>query len=216
MFYGVGTRLGLVIFLVACSGPGRAPASAAAPTPSNPAAPARGSAVPAPAPAGTPAEATGSGSNATDTAQGDASGEEDETQILGLEAIGPLRFDSSGPELVKHLGAPRAKSPPILEGATGAYYSSWSWPGVAAGMAADKPPGPWKARSITVSAPSKLATKAGIRIGSSRKEVEAKYRRGSMDQGAPETLLVGSPYGGMYFTFKNGVVTEIAIGVFAF
>jgi len=118
--------------------------------------------------------------------------------------------------MVKHLGAPQKRSKGSYEGATGAYASWWSWPGVEVGMVADKPAGPWKARSIQVSAPIKLATKAGIRIGSPRKDVLAKYKPGSMDQGDPESLVVGSPYGGMYFSFKDDVVTEIGIGIFAF
>ena len=207
---------------MACGGAGRAPASAPvaqassatttattspapAPTPS-----------PAPAPTPSPAPAPPSPAAGTPAEAGDAAGEEDETKILDVEAIGPLRFGSSGAQLVKHLGAPKTKSPGGYEGATGAYNSWWSWPGVGASMVADKPTGPWLARSIQVSAPSKLATKAGIRIGSTRKEVEAKYRRGSMDQGEPGSFLAGSPYGGLYFTFKDDVVTEIGLGVFAF
>ena len=145
-----------------------------------------------------------------------AAPEEDETKILDLEAIGPLRWNMTGAEMVKHLGAPQKKWPESYEDATGAYASWWSWPGVEVGIVAAKPAGPWKARSIQVSAPRKFATKAGIRIGSTRKEVEAKYRRGSMDQGGPDSFLVGSPYGGMYFSFKDGVVTELGIGIFGF
>lgn len=224
------TRFGLVIFfLVACGGPGRAPATPPAPVASaapagdpvapagNPAAPAGNPAAPAGNPAAPAEEATvGAGSGEAGAAAGAAAAEEDETQILEVEAIGPLQFGSRGTDLVKHLGAPKTKSPGSYEGATGGYVSWWSWPGVGATMVAGKPTGPWLARSIQVSAPSKLATKAGIRIGSSRKEVEAKYQRGSMDQGEPESFLAGSPYGGMYFTFKDGVVTEIGLGVFAF
>lgn len=191
------TRLALVIVLVACGGTARAPApvarSAAAETAPDSA---------QPEPAGPGAEGEGV--------------EEDDTRILDDEAIGPLRFGASDAEILELLGAPKDRSPAVLEGATGAYYSSWSWPGVTLGMMADETHGPWKARLIEVTAPSKLATKAGIRIGSSRTEVEARYRRGQMDRGEPEELLVGSPYGGLFFTFKDGVVTSMSIGVFAF
>jgi hypothetical protein len=143
-------------------------------------------------------------------------GEESETKILEVEAIGPLRFGASDAEIQKAMGPPADQSPPEEEGATGGYYSAWSWPGVTLGMTADKPGGPWKARSIEVAAPSKLATRAGIHIGSTRAEVEARYRPGQMDRKEPESFLAGSPYGGLYFTFKDGVVTSMAIGVFAF
>jgi hypothetical protein len=83
-------------------------------------------------------------------------------------------------------------------------------------MVAEKTSGPWRVRRIGVSAPSKYATKEGIRIGSTRKEVEAKYQKSKSDSGEPDAMLVGSPYGGLLFTFKDGVVTGMSIGVFAF
>jgi hypothetical protein len=221
-------RLGLLIFLAACGGAGQpaatatAPAAAATPPPVTAAAPAvtatTDSAAPAGAlaPQGDPAPPSNPAPPAPAPPATAPTEEEDETKILELEAIGPLRWNMTGAEMVKHLGAPQKKSKGSYEGATGAYASWWSWPGVGAGMVSDKPAGPWVARSIQVSAPRKLATKAGIRIGSTRKEVEAKYKRGSMDQGEPESFLVGSPYGGMYFWFKDGVVKEIGLGIFAF
>jgi len=179
----------LLLALAACGGASHAPAS-----------PTAGSADPA-----------GSAGSAAESG-----GEESETKILDVEAIGPLRFGATDAEIQKALGPPADQSPPEEEGATGGYYSAWSWPGVTLGMTADKPGGPWKARSIEVAAPSKLATRAGIHIGSTRAEVEARYRPGQMDRKEPESFLAGSPYGGLYFTFKDGLVTSMAIGVFAF
>jgi hypothetical protein len=187
-------RFGLLalLALAACGGASHAPAS-----------PAAGS-----------GDSTGSAGSAGSAAE--AGGEESETKILDVEAIGPLRFGAGDAEILKLMGPPADQSPPEEEGATGGYYSAWSWPGVTLGMTADKPGGPWKARSIEVAAPSKLATKAGIHVGSTRAEVESKYRPGQMDRHEPESLLVGSPYGGLYFTFKDGLVTSMAVGVFAF
>ena len=78
--------------------------------------------------------------------------------------------------LVKALGAPRSKTPPGEEAAYGAIVRSWSWPGVDATMVSNQKTGQWRARSIIVRAPIKLATKAGVRIGSTRKQVEARYK----------------------------------------
>jgi hypothetical protein len=138
------------------------------------------------------------------------------TKIIYEEAFGGLRFDIDGAAARKLLGAPKQKTEPDIEGATGSYYSYWTWPGVAMGMVANEATGPWRARTVEIKAPSQLATKAGIRIGSARKAVEAKYLGNKYAQGSPESLVVGSPYGGLVFEFENDVVTSMSIGIFAF
>jgi hypothetical protein len=134
-----------------------------------------------------------------------------------MEAIGPLRATMTDKELVAVLGAPRAKQPPVAEAATGAWVSSWTWRGASALMSGDTNQGPWQARDVSVSAPSSYATKRGIRIGSTRADVERLYPRSLDDQQQdPDTYVVGSIYGGMLFSFTRDRVSAISIGVFAF
>jgi hypothetical protein len=217
-------RTGLLLLLsllpIACGGAGH-PAGPRTGATATVVVPGAGADVPAdlqlqPQPQSQPEPAAGAPGDDEVLAGGDGADAEDSTKIVELEAFGPLRFGATEAEIRKVLGAPKERSKPTLEGATGGYYSAWSWAGADADMVADKASGPWRARRIGVSAPSKYATKEGIRIGSTRKEVEAKYKKSKSDSGDPDSLLVGSPYGGLLFMFKDGVVTAMSIGVFGF
>lgn len=133
------------------------------------------------------------------------------------EAIGPLHARMTAKELIAVLGAPRAKQPPVNEGATGEWVSTWAWRGASALMVADTKKGPWHARDVSVTALSSYATKQGIRVGSTRADAERLYPRSPDNpQQDPDTYVVGSVYGGMLFSFARDRVTAISIGVFAF
>jgi hypothetical protein len=148
----------------------------------------------------------------------------DDDKLLDVEAIGPLRWGQGEGDVIKALGAPRKKPPPVEEGATGEFASSWKWADVEVEMVADKPKGPWKARLIILKAPSgpeargpsTYATARGIKLGSSRADVAAAYPKSKEGDNDPKEFLVGSPYGGLLFRFKGDVVAEILLGPLAF
>jgi hypothetical protein len=107
----------------------------------------------------------------------------------------------------------------VSEAATGGWASAWRWSsaGVEIVMTADAQRGPWRARNIAIAAPSKLATRRGIRIGSARAELAKKYKRSDDDEGSdPKRYLAGSWYGGLLFTLGDDKVTSVTLGVFAF
>ncbi|MEO8550378.1 MAG: hypothetical protein ABI678_10405 [Kofleriaceae bacterium] len=138
--------------------------------------------------------------------------------ILETESFGALKVESEEAELVRTLGPPKKKSKPQEEGATGDFVSDWTWDGASVSMASETKKGPWKARLITLTKGSKLATSKGIHLGSTRAEVEKAYTRSEEDDGTKkDQYLVGSLYGGLLFGFdKANKVSEMSMGPFAF
>ncbi len=179
---------------------------------------------PAPAPRPMPVVAVAVDAAPIDAAPIDASvpvvvdaPEEGEVSILDTEALGGLKIGDDEAAVIGKLGKPSSKSVPQLEGATADYASNWKWPTASVNMVAETATAPARARLISISKSSKLETSRGIRIGSTRADVEKVYKRSEDDDGSqPESYLVGSMYGGLLFTFAAGKVTAIAIGPFAF
>ena len=148
----------------------------------------------------------------------------DPDKLLDVEKVGPLRWDQPEADVIKALGTPQRKKAPEEEGATGMFVSTWTWPDIDIEMAADTAKGPWKVRLITVKAPTgpqargplTYATARGIKLGSSRTDVAAAYPESAEGDKDPNEFLVGSPYGGLLFRFKSGVVAEMLLGPMAF
>lgn len=71
--------------------------------------------------------------------------------------------------------------------------------------------------SITLTSPCTLATKQGIRIGSTEQEVRKAYRKdwNREDSASSENFVAGSIYGGIIFQFQDGKVTRIFLGAAA-
>lgn len=146
---------------------------------------------------------------------GSEGGEADFT-LYNSESLGPLHAGMSDKEIVAALGKPKKKAKPQEEGATGAWVSTWTWSDASAVMTGDNKTGPTQARNVEVHGASKLATKKGIRIGSTRAEVEKAYPRSADDKAQPNSYLAGSMYGGLRFALENNRVAAIEIGAFAF
>ncbi len=148
----------------------------------------------------------------------------DADKLLDVEKIGPLRWDLPEADVIKALGTPQRKKAPEQEGATGMFVSTWTWPDIDIEMAADQAKAPWKVRLVTLKAPtgpqargpSTYATARGIKLGSSRADVAAAYPKSDEGGDDPNELLVGSPYGGLLFVFKDNVVAEMVLGPMAF
>jgi hypothetical protein len=70
--------------------------------------------------------------------------------------------------------------------------------------------------SIILTAPCALATKQGIRIGSTEQEVKKVYKKDwNREDSSQDSFVAGSVYGGIIFQFHNGKVNQIFLGAAA-
>ncbi|HUS31206.1 MAG TPA: hypothetical protein VMZ53_22000 [Kofleriaceae bacterium] len=159
------------------------------------------------------------GATAGSSDAGVAADKLDYEHILDWETIGPFKLGMDEANVVKLVGAPKKKAFPVEEGATGEFVSGWEWPalGLTLEMASDRRTGPFHVRSIEIYPPSTYATSRGAKIGMSSAALPALYVR-NLDEGRedPRDYLVGSPYGGLLITFKDGKAVSIFLGAMAF
>ena len=199
-------RVALVALLVAC----RRPAPVAAPpSPPRVAAIAIDTAVPVDAaeePDGEPADAPWEEADANLA----------ESFPVEKQSIGPLRIGMTDKQVVRLLGKPMEKSPPVMMGATGEFMSHWEYPGVFLQMAANTEKGPTRVSSIEITAPSAYRTPEGIGIGSTRAEIVAVYGPYIGHSNDPKFVLVGSVYFGLAFAVDEDRVTSVFLGAMAF
>jgi len=135
------------------------------------------------------------------------------------EPIGKLRLGLSEVEVKKAIACARKRGPERLWGADGAYHQKWVYAdcGITLGMVSEKKGAPKEVESITVVSPSDLATKSGIRIGSTEHEVRKAYAShwNKEDSTPSKTFVAGSVYGGLMFDFETGKVSRIFLGAAA-
>ncbi len=184
------TSAGVVLLLSACGG-------AAAPT------------VSGPAPT---AAATGAGAGAGATPTADATSEK----------IGGIGLGDSIEAVTAAFGPPARKGAAEEWAASGEFVAAWEWPdrGLKLDMAAGSADGEPRVGGITVSAPSQLTTSRGVGLGATRAEVEKVYAAfrtvgrepGEPDPSSVDTLVIGSVYGGTFFSFTDGKLTGIFVG----
>jgi hypothetical protein len=140
---------------------------------------------------------------------------------LSDETIGPLRDGMGTIEVVDLLGAPPEKGEIFEEGATGMWVQEWKYPnaGVSLWMHADTERGAQSIAAITVKAPCEYATKRGIKVGSTRAELDKAYGDVKDQDGfgddEPGSFVAGSVYGGIIFGLEDGKVSEIFMGAAA-
>jgi len=142
-----------------------------------------------------------------------------EADILTEERIGGLRIGLHESDLKKFIDCDLKRGPETLWGADGAYHKTWQSPvcGLKLGMVSEKRGGKKSIESITLTAPCTLATKRGIRIGSTEQEVRKAYKKdwNKEDSRQSESFVAGSIYGGIIFQFRNGKVSQIFLGAAA-
>lgn len=148
--------------------------------------------------------------------------EKDPFTLLTEERIGTLYVGMPEAEVKKAISCRASRGREILEHATGEWVAEWKYPdcGIILKMASEKKRAPKSVSSITVSHPCTLATKQGIRIGSTEEEVLKSYGQYQDEESLlfstkGEQFVAGSIYGGMIFTFKKGRVTGIFLGAAA-
>ena len=138
------------------------------------------------------------------------------------ETIGGISLGLDAARIHELLGPPDAKGEMVEMGATGEFEADWTWPakGLVLRMAAPTATDAPHVSAITIRAPSDLRTSRGVGVGSARADVEATYAAylgkgrepDEPDTTSPTQLIVGSIYGGTFFTFAGGKVTEIFVG----
>lgn len=138
---------------------------------------------------------------------------------LAEERIGTLSIGLSETDLKKSINCPLKRGKDILWGADGAYHQTWKCAdcGLEIGMVSEKRGATKMIESLTITAPSTLTTKRGIRIGSTEQEVRKAYRRewNKEDSTNNGNFVAGSIYGGIIFQFRDGMVCQIFLGAAA-
>lgn len=136
--------------------------------------------------------------------------------LMKNDGIGPVRLGSSSDDVRKALGDPELKSQAGVSEVDGQRHQQWTYKkeGIVIDMVTEF--GKQKVAMITVSAPSKLRTKRGVGIGSTRDAVKSAYAA-EIDPSSsdPQTIVAGTVYGGLIFGLENGRVTSIVLGAVA-
>lgn len=141
-------------------------------------------------------------------------------KLLESEGLGGLRLDLPEKDVIKLLGEPAERDQMVLQEADGNYVQNWHYPakGLELTMSAGgTKSGPKTVFCLRASAPCRLATKAGIKIGSAESAVRKAYAA-HVDREtppSPESFIVGSIYGGIIFSFTDGKVSRIFVGAAA-
>ncbi len=142
--------------------------------------------------------------------------DEDLSAILKVEKIGSIKLDLPSSQIIEMLGKPGKQSEVVLEAATGLYVSNWEYKekGITLQMASEEKKGKMKVNSISITAPCNLKTARGIGIGSNKEDVKKVYANCPIDKDftTEDQLVIGSVYGGIFFSFKDGKVKGIFLG----
>lgn len=168
-------------------------------------------------PANPVGEADGAHATAADTGEESETAGSDE-EVGHRDTLGSLRTGMKASELVASLGPPKSKGKVELEGATGEYVATWTYPahGLEVGMSSGAPRGPQTVNWLLAEAPCALATSRGIAIGSDKAAVEAAYAKEiNAEDSDTDSIVVGSVYGGLILTIEGGKVARMFIGAAA-
>jgi hypothetical protein len=139
--------------------------------------------------------------------------------LMKEEALNEIRLEMPQQAVLKVLGKPAKKGADVEWEAIGEHVQEWLYPtlGLTLQMASVKKGGTKKVFSIAQTTPGTLATRKGLRIGSSEAEVRKAY--GALEDKEAsrkgEIFVAGTVYGGLVFHFEKGKVSEIFLGAMA-
>lgn len=138
-------------------------------------------------------------------------------ELMRKESLDKLKLGLNVNDLTKILGESIEKSKSELWGADGEYHQTFKYSGLGLELdmigekEVDK-----IINMITVVSPCDYKTNKGISIGSNYKEVEQAYKDYlNPDFSNSTSLVAGSIYGGLIFSFENGKVKSIFLGASA-
>jgi hypothetical protein len=142
----------------------------------------------------------------------------DEFSLLHNERIGNLRIGLAEAKVKQTINCQLNREPEQFWGADGAYHQKWKYAdcGITLGMVSEQKGAAKSIESITIFHPSRLITKRGIRIGSSKKAVINAYKSDwNSESSKSANFVAGSIYGGLIFQFQHGKVSQIFLGAAA-
>ena len=137
------------------------------------------------------------------------------------ESIGGIGIGDSAAAVETAFGAPTTKGEVVEWEATGDRTSTWTWDGKGLKLEMAETPGGPAVHQLSVAAPSTFTTSRGVGIGTPFAEVDkiyGEFRGQGRQEGEPERwtaedgIIVGSVYGGTFFTFVDGKVSSIFVG----
>jgi hypothetical protein len=140
-------------------------------------------------------------------------------RLMAQVRIGGLRLGQPQASLPARPGCKLKKAQEILWGADGLYHQDWEYIGcgLVLNLASEKAGGAKTVFSITLKAPSSLATEKGIRVGSSVSQAMQAYgpAYNPEDSISGKSLVFGSIYGGLVLFLRKGKVYELFLGSLA-
>jgi hypothetical protein len=140
--------------------------------------------------------------------------------FMRSELIGDIAIGDDSAKIRHGHGQPLSTGAIDEMGAVGDFEQTWTFAdGLSLIMTSTTRNGPQQVGFVMVEAPSTLATRRGIAIGSERAAVERAYgdvyeRKG--EEHDPDSFTAGSVYGGLHFKFdEQGKVDHIFLGAAA-
>lgn len=139
-------------------------------------------------------------------------------EFVGSPDVGRLAIgDTNDKACINMLGEAGEKSEPVVWDADGEVHQTWHYKskGIELDMIGEA--GNQSINMITLSKPCSFKTSKGIGIGSSKSEVLNAYGDYADPEWnkEPDTLVLGTVYGGIIMGFKNDKVCDIFIGASA-
>ncbi|PWR00167.1 hypothetical protein [Leucothrix pacifica] len=139
-----------------------------------------------------------------------------EFSLIRSESFDGLKLDMTIQEFEPLVLCRVEKGEPVLWSGIGEIIQEWNYEdcGIKLQLSTVDPETPQIISSIMVRQPSELETSRGIQIGSTEQEVMEAYAD-YLDEDysvAGDTLVAGSIYGGLVFTFKDNLVDSMFLG----
>lgn len=139
--------------------------------------------------------------------------------LMRPESLGDLHIDMPGRKVIALLGEPQEKGEQLLSEADALYHQEWRYPrqGIFLQLASVSPGDEQSITSVRAGLHSILETSKGIKVGDSFAAVSKAYSDTlNIDNSNPPfTLLAGSLYAGLLFSFEEGKVIQIFLGAAA-
>lgn len=136
--------------------------------------------------------------------------------LMRQESLGVLKDGMSAVEVINNLGEPVQRSKAVEWGADGLVHQTWFYheKGIELDLVKDEEK--QAVNMITIKSPCRFRTNRNIGIGSTKDEVITAYQEEiNPESGNNDSIVAGSVYGGMIFSFEKEQVSEIFIGAAA-
>jgi len=139
--------------------------------------------------------------------------------LMHSESLGDLRIDIPEKKVIELLGEPEDKGKQLMSESDALYHQEWRYPqqGIFLDLASASTDDKQRVASIRAGLHSTLKTTKGIKVGDSFSAVNKAYG-GQLDtdnSDPPFTLLAGSLYDGVLFSFEEGKIIQIFLGATA-